>query len=284
VKGGALPRLAVELAALAPVAGVAWLGAEWSRARLADPARVRTTLDALGIATRGRTLTCRPLGRGNMNAVVLVTLTEACPSGGRAPERIVLKRMLRFGTLLGWGGRELGTMREHPRPIDRTARWQRELAVRDALVGAVVRVPRCLGASAALHALALEWIDGDSLSSALARGDRLAGALGALLARMHAHGIAMGDANPNNLAVTASGELVPFDLETAHAPATARQQGFDLAWAAAFLPDARAHAELADAYGPVAAPIAAARAAAQAHLDRYWPLVDVFARRWRRAA
>ncbi|HEU0031587.1 MAG TPA: RIO1 family regulatory kinase/ATPase [Kofleriaceae bacterium] len=278
MKGGALGRLGLALVALSPVAAAGWLGAAWARGALGDPARVRRTLERLGIVVGERAIRCERLGHGNMNAVFKVTLS---PRGDGAPETLVLKHMLGFGTLLGWGGRELGTMREHPRAIGRAARFHREHAALVALAGAGIRVPRVLGACADEHVIALEWIDGLDLGSALHDQPALAHALGALLRRIHAAGYAMGDANPRNLLV-AGGALVPIDLETSHAHATPRQQGFDLAWAAAFLPDA-ARAELFAGYGARAPVLDAAITDARAHLDRFWPLVDLFAARWRRS-
>ncbi len=264
-------RLAAAAAVLWPVALAGWAGAQWSRRRLVKLERVQATLDALGI--RGRAVACRRLGHGEMNAVLLVTLESG--------ERLVLKHALRFGTFLGWAAREFGAMREYPRALGRTARHAREAAALDQLARAGLPAPHCLGRDDLV--LALEWIDGTDLARELARRPELAGELGRLLARMHAHGLAMGDANPRNFAVTAAG-IVPFDLEVSHAAASSAQKGFDLAWAAAFLPDEHARMRFFAAYGRRDAALDAGISAARAHLARYQPLVTLFARRWREAA
>jgi tRNA A-37 threonylcarbamoyl transferase component Bud32 len=278
VRGGGLVPLGLSVAALSPVALVGWLGAEWTRARLARPARVRRTLAELGIDAGGKRVECRRLGQGEMNAVFLVTLADR----DGTTERIVLKHTLRFGTLLGWVAREVGAMREYPKHLSRRDRFAREVRALRELHAAGVPVPRCLGASARSYAMALEWIDGPALAFELGRRPELAGDLGTLLARMHGRELAMGDANPRNVAVNPRGELVPFDLEVSHARATARQKGFDLAWASAFLPSDAARDEFFAAYGTRSPALDAAIAAARAHLARFWPLVDYYAGRWRR--
>jgi len=279
MKGAGLVPLGVAIAALSPLAALGWIEAAWTRKQLAKPARVRRTLEELGIATAGKRVECRRLGQGEMNAVFLVEL-----HGAGAPERIVLKHTLRFGTLLGWAAREFGAMREYPRALGRRARFAREVRALRELRAAGIAVPRCLGTSARSLAMALEWIDGPSLAFELARGDAsaLAGELGTLLARMHARGLAMGDANPRNVAVAHRG-LVPFDLEVSHPVAGERARGFDIAWASAFLPSDAAREAFFAAYGPRTTELDAAIAAARTHLARFWPLVDLYAWRWRRA-
>lgn len=276
MKGERLPRLAVGLAALAPVAAVAWAGAGLSRRYLAREDVVRRTLASVGLPARAA-MSIRTLGDGNTNAVILAE------TSGR---RVVLKHMLRFGTLLGWGGRELGTMAQHPRTLGRTVRYERELAALETFARGGIGVPAILGASRREHVIALEHIDGVDIARTLAREPArtadLAGQLGELLARVHAIGYAFGDPNPRNLLVTARG-LVAIDLETSHARANPEQKGFDLAWASAFLPIA-ARASMLRAYGVRSRELDAGIDAAHAHLERYWPLVDLFARRWGSAA
>jgi hypothetical protein len=272
VKGSGLVPLGLSIVALSPLAVAGWLGAELQRRRLGRPAHVRRTLAALGIPVAGKRVTCRRLGHGEMNAVFLVEIDG---------ERLVLKHTLRFGTLLGWVAREVGAMREYPRDLRRSERFIREVRALRELADAGVPVPRCLGASDRVHAMALEWIDGPALAYELGSRPALARDFGALLARMHAEGLAMGDANPRNVAVNARG-LVPFDLEVSHASATDREKGFDLAWAAAFLPDAAARDAFFVAYGPLSSELDTSIAHARAHLARFWPLVDIFAKRWRR--
>ncbi|HEX4454154.1 MAG TPA: lipopolysaccharide kinase InaA family protein [Kofleriaceae bacterium] len=278
MKGGGLIPLGLSIAALSPIALAGWLGAEWTRARLARPDRVRATLRELGIDVAGKRIDCRRLGQGEMNAVFLVTIT-----GHGESHKLVLKHTLRFGTLLGWVVREVGAMREYPRSLGRRARFAREVAALRELAPAGVAVPRCLGASTRSHAMAMEWIDGRALAFELGRRPALASELGRLLAQLHARDLAMGDANPRNVAVTASGRLVAFDFEVSHARASEPQKGFDLAWASAFLPSDAARDELFAAYGPRSAALDAAIAGARAHLARFWPLVDFYAWRWRRA-
>lgn len=272
MKGSRLVPLGLSIAALSPIALVGWLGAELQRRRLGRPSRVRKTLAELGIPVAGKRVACRRLGQGAANAVFVVTVDG---------ERLVLKHTLRFGTLLGWVAREVGAMREYPRDLRRSERFAREVGALRKLADAGVPVPRCLGASARVHAMALEWIDGPALAYALGTRPELARDFGALLARMHAQRLAMGDANPRNVAVNARG-LVPFDLEVSHARATDREKGFDIAWAAAFLPDDRARDAFFTAYGPRTAALDAGIEVAQAHLARFWPLIDLFAMRWRR--
>jgi hypothetical protein len=276
MRSAGLVPLGLGIAALSPLALAGWLGAEWTRGRLARPARVRRTLAALGIATAGKRVECRRLGQGEMNAVFLVEI-----HGDGEVQRVVLKHTLRFGTLLAWVARELGAMHEYPRMLGRDVRFAREVHALRELERAGVVAPRCLGASADGRVMALEWIEGPALAYELGRRPELAGALGRLLARMHGQGLAMGDANPRNIAVR-DGELVPFDLEVSHPRATEAQKGFDLAWASAFLPDAAARAALFAAYGPRAPALDDAIAATRAHLARFWPLVDLYAWRWRR--
>ncbi len=277
MKGSRLVALGLSIAALSPLALAGWLGAELQRRHLGRPARVRRTLRELGIPARGH-IACRRLGQGAMNAVFLVEIGGSAAGGGK---RIVLKHTLRFGTLLGWVAREVGAMREYPRDLRRNERFIREVRALHALAAAGVPVPHCLAASDRSHAMALEWIDGPALAFELGKRPELAADFGALLARMHAEGVAMGDANPRNVAVNARG-LVPFDLEVSHARATEREKGFDLAWAAAFLPDDAARATFFAGYGPRSQALDAAIDNARTHLAGFWPLVDIAAKRWRR--
>src|SRR5262249_18385005 len=153
-----------------------WLGAEWTRARLGRPERVRRTLAELGISAHGKGLECRRLGHGEMNAVYLVTLT-----GDGEAQRLVLKHTLPFGTLLADVARQGGAMRDRPRDLRRRVRFARELRALRELARAGVPVPRCLAASARSCVIALEWIDGPALAFELARRPALAAEFGALL-------------------------------------------------------------------------------------------------------
>jgi len=273
IRGHKLFRLGAATLALWPIALAGWVGANLARRRLAQPERVRRSLAAVGIDARGKRVACRPLGHGNANAVLLVTLDDA---------RVVLKHTLRFGTFLGWASRSFGAMCAYPRRLGRVARYRREVRALAELRCAGVPTPRCLGASDRERVIALEWIEGRDLAAEIARRPALAGELGGLLARIHGLGFALGDANPRNFAVTVGG-LVPFDLEVTVPDATPAQQGFDLAWAAAFLPDDDARAAMYAAYGPRSRALEAGIAAADAHLAGYWPLVDLFSWRWRNA-
>lgn len=274
VRGGGLLLLGAAFFLLAPVSLPLWLSAQWSRWRLARTEWVRGTLVALGINVDRCQIQCRPLGHGNMNAVLLVTLT-----GNGEEQRIVLKQMLRFGSFLGWAARAFGAMCEYPQSMSRTARFQRELDALQALQRAGVAVPQYLGASAELHVIAMKWIAGVDLSSVLKRQSAVARELGRLLAQIHEQGMSMGDANPRNFVVSEAG-LFPFDFETSHVRATAQQKGFDLAWAAAFLPDDAALDSFYAGYGPRSAVLDAGIATARSHLIRFWPLIDLFAWKW----
>ncbi|GEM_PF-4600257 len=53
--------------------------------------------------------------------------------------------------------------------------------------------------------------------------------LGKLLAKLHAHGISLWDANPSNFVYTESGELYLVDLEQARSPASFDEKVFDIA-------------------------------------------------------
>jgi tRNA A-37 threonylcarbamoyl transferase component Bud32 len=275
-RGGGILPLALVILALAPIALVAWSLAEISRRWLARPVIVRRTLARLGLAdrARGRTLTVERINQGDMNAVLLVTI-----EGG---ERIVLKHLLRFGTLLAWVAREFGATREYPRALDVVTRAIREVRAASRMRRAGIHAPRRLGFSLRHRVIAMEWIEGDDLAAALPRDPSLAPRLGTLLRAMHGVGIAMGDANPRNFAVDGAGRIVPFDLELTHLgpKATARKKGFDLAWAAAFLPDDESRARFLSGYGAPPAGTAIAIRRAEAHLLRFAPLIDWFARRW----
>jgi hypothetical protein len=279
VKGRGLVPLALSIAALSPLAVAAWVAAAWTRTRLARPQRIARTLGELGIDVAGKRVECTRLGQGEMNAVYLVTVHG---DGGGDAQRFVVKHTLRFGTLIAWVAREVGAMHRYPRDVRRHTRFAREVAALRTLARAGVAVPHCLGATARSHAMAMELVAGPSLAFELGHRPELASALGRLLAKLHAAGIAMGDPNPRNIAVTASGELVPFDLEVSHDRATDAHKGFDLAWAAAFLPGDDARAAMFAAYGSRSHALDAAIAATRAHLDRFWPLVDLYAWRWRR--
>jgi hypothetical protein len=278
-RGGGLLPLALGVVVLSPVALVGWLAAELWRLRLARPARVRSTLAQLGLGAlaRGRTVRGRRIGQGDMNAVLRVTLSRP----GEPDRHLVLKHLLRFGTLLAWTARELGATREYPRPLGATARTIREVRAMGRLRRASVAAPRCLGFSVRRRVEAMEWIEGGDLAAALPHDPRLPEALGQLLARMHAAGVAMGDANPRNMAVDGAGRIVPFDLELSHlgGEATCTKRGFDLAWAAAFLPE-EGRARLFDAYGARSPALEQAVVDARVHLVRFHPLIDWFARRW----
>jgi hypothetical protein len=253
-RGGGLLPLAIAFVVLLPVGGVAWLVAEIHKRRLARPARVRRTLATLGLTTLGlghlHAIAVRRVGKGNMNAVLEVTTANG---------KLVLKHMLRFGTLLAFCARELGAMREYPRRLGTFARTVREVRASRRLRRNGLRAPRVLAFDLRSRALALEWIDGVDLATRL---DAHALRLGRLLARMHALDYSMGDANPRNLLVDGSGQLVAVDLEVSHLRTTAAQRGFDLAWVCAFLRDDVIRARLLDAYGP--------RSPAQRGFDLAW--------------
>jgi hypothetical protein len=115
--GGVLPLL-LAVCGFLPVGLAGWLGAEMARWWLARPERVRRTLERLGIATRGRAIVVQRIAKGHMNAVLLVKLRDA----GGLERRMVVKHMLRFGTLLAWCARRFSTQREYPRVLDGTTR------------------------------------------------------------------------------------------------------------------------------------------------------------------
>jgi tRNA A-37 threonylcarbamoyl transferase component Bud32 len=280
-RGGALLPLAAAVVALAPLAIVEWLGAAWARRRLTSPARVRRSLEAAGLGDliEGCAVSAQRIAKGRMNAVLIVTLT---PEAGE-PRTLVLKHLLRFGTLLGWAARTFGATREYPDRQDATARTVREVRALLRLARWGFPTPRCLGFSLREQIIAMEYVEGLPLAEQMAREPALVAQLGALLARMHAHDYSTGDANPENMLVDANGRIIPLDFEQSlfGAEATCARKGFDLAWAGAFLATDEDRARLAAAYGGYPAPLAAAVRSARAHLDRFFPIVEWYGRRWR---
>jgi hypothetical protein len=280
-RGGALLPLAVAVIALSPLALVEWLGAAFARRRLVHPARVRRSLEEVGLGrvADGCSVSARRIAKGRMNAVLLVTLAR---EDGEA-RTLVLKHLLRFGTLLGWAARMFGATREYPTAQDATARAVREVRALLRLRRWGFATPRCLGFSLRQRIVAMEHVVGLPLAEQMMRDPALVPQLGSLLARMHAHDFSTGDANPENMLVDASGRIVPLDFEQAHfgLQTTWARKGFDVAWAGAFLAADEERARLLAAYGPCPAPLAAATRAARAHLDRFCPIVDWYGRRWR---
>jgi MoaA/NifB/PqqE/SkfB family radical SAM enzyme len=283
-RGGGFLPLAIAGAVLSPLAAVLWLAAAWSRRRLARPARVRRSLAAAGCAdlAAGRTIEAQRINKGRMNAVLLVTLTR----DGEPPRRIVLKHLLRFGTLLGWAARWFGATREYPPHPGAVARCTREVRALLRLHRQGLPVPRCLGHDLRGRLLVMEYVEGTPLAPALGRDPALIDQLGRLLARLHAAGCAMGDANPENMALDGAGRIVPFDLECVlfGAQVTAKKIGFDLAWAGAFLASDGERDRLCAAYGPRSAAVERAIADARRHIARFSPLVEWYGRRWRAEA
>jgi len=280
-RGGALLPLAAAILVLSPVAIVEWLGAVFARRRLVQPARVRRALEAVGLGglAEGCTVSARRIAKGRMNAVLLVTLAR--PDG--AGRTLVLKHLLRFGTLLGWAARTFGATREYQTAQGATARAIREVRALRRLRRWGFPTPRCLGFSLRARIIAMEYVDGLPLAEQMARQPALIPQLGALLARMHAHGFSTGDANPENMLVDAGGRIVPLDFEQSHfhGQTTWTRKGFDVAWASAFLATDEERARLHAAYGPCPPPLADATRAARAHLDRFFPIVEWYGRRWR---
>ena len=282
-RGGALLPLLAAIVVLSPVAIVEWLGAAFARRRLVHPARVRRALATVGLAglADGCSVSARRIAKGRMNAVLLVTLVRA----DGETRTLVLKHLLRFGTLLGWAARTFGATREYQAAQGATARTVREVRALRRLRRWGFPTPRCLGFSLRERIIAMEYVAGQPLAEQMAREPALVAQLGALLARMHAHDFSTGDANPENMLVDGGGRIVPLDFEQAHfqAQTTWTRKGFDVAWASAFLATDEERARLLDAYGPCPAPLAHATRAARAHLDRFFPIVEWYGRRWRGA-
>jgi hypothetical protein len=280
-RGGALLPLAAAVVALSPLAIVEWLGAAWSRRRLTRPARVRRSLAAVGLGhlLEGASVSAHRIAKGRMNAIVVVTLTR----GNGATHTLVLKHLLRFGTLLGWAARRFGATREYPRRQDATTRTVREVRALLRLARWGFPTPRCLGFSLRDRIIAMEHVVGLPLAEQMGREPALIAQLGGLLARMHAHDYSTGDANPENMLVDARRRIIPLDFEQSlfGSQTTWAHRGFDLAWAGAFLATDEERAQLAAAYGPHPAPLVDAERAARAHLARFSPIVEWYGRRWR---
>jgi hypothetical protein len=245
---------------------------------------VRRSLDAVGLGrlADGCSVSARRIAKGRMNAVLLVTLVR----GDGEARTLVLKHLLRFGALLGWAARRFGATREYPTAQDATSRAVREVRALLRLHRWGFPTPRCLGFSLRERIVAMDHVEGLPLAEQMMRQPALVAQLGALLARMHAHDVSTGDANPENMLVDASGRIVPLDFEQAHfgAQTTWARKGFDLAWAGAFLASDGERARFLAAYGPRAVPLADAIRGAGAHLDRFAPIVDWYGRKWRAPA
>ena len=213
------------------------------------------------------------LGSGKSNAVVAVQSSNT---------RLVLKKALPFGSLMAWGARHFGANYIYARDTSGSARIAREAAALRFLESHGVAVPRCLAAEGGL--LALAWIDGAPAATALhgPRGDALAREIGALLRRVHALGVTLGDGHPGNMLVeTGTDRLVLFDLEFAEcAGSTAARRGFDLAYAAVLMPTEPSRIAMLDAYGPRTADEAAELATAERHLRRFGQLLEMERARW----
>jgi hypothetical protein len=279
-RGGGLVPFALAMLAVSPLALVAWVAAEVARHRLPQPGQVRRALRILGLAhlAQGCAIAVRRINRGRSNAVVLVTLTAP----GRRPRHLVIKRLLWFGTILGWVGRRFGATRACPAATGTRARTTREVRALLRLHRRGFPVPACLGFSVRDRLLAMEYVPGAPLAPALVRRPGLVGELGRLLARMHATGFALGDANPENMAVDAHGRIVLYDFE--HAEGGDHRwyrKGFDLAWVGAFLATDDDRRRLLGAYGPRPGGLTAAIASARLHLHRFSPVIDWYGRGWR---
>jgi hypothetical protein len=278
--GGLVP-LALAIVLIAPYGLPALAIAEILRRHLARPDRVRRSLALVGLGPlcEGHALTVERLTKGNMNSVVRVTLERP----GTPPIRLALKHMLHYGTLLAWGAKRFSTQRDYPRGLSATRRVIREVRALLRLEREGLPAPRLLGFSIRHRLIATEWVDGADLAVELSQPTHAA-ELGRLLARMHAVGFSMGDANPRNMVVDGSGRIVPFDLEVAHmgGELTVRRQGFDLAWAEAFIAEAAGRDAFFHSYGPRSAELERAMTSARRHLARFEPLLQWEARRWSR--
>jgi MoaA/NifB/PqqE/SkfB family radical SAM enzyme len=280
-RGGGLLPLALALVVLSPLAVIGWLGAEWSRRWLARPSRVRRSLAALRLAplADGWSISARRINKGRMNAVLLVTLTR----DGEPPHQIVLKHLLRFGTLLGWAARRFGATPEYPERPGAVARCAREVRALLRLHRRGFRVPACLGYDLRRRVIAMEYVQGSELAPELGRNPSAVDDLGRILGQMHGAHYSMGDANPENMAVDAAGRIVFYDFENSlfGREVTSTKMGFDLAWAGAFLAGDRERDRLRAAYGPCPAELNEAIVAARRHISRFSPLVEWYGRRWR---
>jgi hypothetical protein len=284
-RGGGLLPLALIALAISPIALTAWLGAQFSRWRLSRPAQVRRSLSRLGLQslTQGRSISARRISQGYSNSVVKVTL-----EGGQGLERqvLVIKHVLRFGTLLAWVAREFSATNQHPQAISRRARTIREIKALRCLHRHGIPAPLCLAYRVRDGLFAMEWIEGVELGALLHTDVTLAARLGALMSQMHSNGFAMGDANPTNLLVNRAGQIVALDHEFAHLGRDAvwAKKGFDLAWAASFMPNDSWRRVFFEHYGELSQPLLTALTKSEAHLLRFGPAIDWFAQYWRRGA
>lgn len=103
--GSGSTRLALAAVALSSVLGAVYLDAVVARRRLATPKAMRRALVRLrlGHLLRGRIVEAEMLGGGKANAVIAVRLV-----GDGPPFRLVVKKMLPFGTVIAWGARHFG--------------------------------------------------------------------------------------------------------------------------------------------------------------------------------
>lgn len=278
--GSGTARLAVAALALSPVLGAAYVDAAIARRRLASAGAAHRALVRLqlGGMLQGRTVEARAIGRGTANAVIAVRLV-----GDGPPIELAVKQALPLGTVMAWGARHFGANYVYS-TASRSDRVAREAAALRYLADRGVAVPRCLAADPARGLIATEWVDGVHAATAL----RTAGAsdrareLGGLLRRIHELGVTLGDGHPGNMLVArATGRLVVFDLEFAECTgSTPARRGFDLAYAAALLPDSALRDAMIAAYGPRTRDEHDAFGVAERHLGRFGPLIERERARW----
>jgi tRNA A-37 threonylcarbamoyl transferase component Bud32 len=119
-----------------------------------------------------------------------------------------------------------------------------------------VPAPRLLGFDPEAGLLAMQFVEGKPVLEQLVGtgAPALAARLGRTLARVHAAGLALCDGHPGNALLAPGSTIFLIDLEFAalDAEATPERRAFDLAYAAAFLPDEACRQAFLAAYGPSA--------------------------------
>jgi tRNA A-37 threonylcarbamoyl transferase component Bud32 len=169
-------------------------------------------------------VTVQPVG-GMLNDVYLI----------KAGERKVLAKRFKDWSGFKWFPLSLWSFGARSFAVSGQARLAKECAISEFLSNEGFNVPKILHVSNAERLVFMEFIDGENLSQAikgysLSANDAAASTVlttvthvGETLAKVHLHGVTLGDTKPDNVLIKFNGEIFLIDFEQA-------SQGGDKPW------------------------------------------------------
>jgi Kae1-associated kinase Bud32 len=168
----------------------------------------------------GEKVEVEPLG-GMLNDVYLIVVR------GNGTVTKVLAKRFKDWSGFKWFPLTVWSLGKRPFAITAQARLAKECAISEFLYNEGFNVPRILHVSNAERLVFMEYIEGENLSQAIKRIDMATmnqtfekeltnlNKAGELLAKVHSHGIVLGDSKPENMLVKKDGTIFMIDFEQA---------------------------------------------------------------------